>query len=706
MSESEIEFKSIKELLKMKFFIPSYQRGYRWTEQQVRDLLNDVDSYDKSKDGEFYCLQPLVVCQNGNNSFNVIDGQQRLTTLYLLYLYAVKAKKENFNDVKLEKFTYDTRHAAKDFCKAVVENDWSGWSISNKPSESIKNCTWFMDYWQYDPTVEGMLTMLDAIHEKAKSGFYPELDKITFFFFDMDEHGLDENLYLKMNSRGKPLTAFENLKADIDSMLPENIQTDSFDCLENNEVCGNSFSEKWKYYIDRDWTDFFWKYKDENNLVDSAFIRFIANTLACYWAVNKKQNEEKGEIIKHITESESVFSRLTNLSGNEDFIDFSIFKSALELDDAFAFLARTLSIFSKFHDSIDENSSPSWKEDGKSSISEEICRGDITNKIRAIFFAVASYPRKDFENNSFKHWMRVIWNIVENANLNGVSELRLINKLSEEISQKDIYEVLNTKVKSEVKESDFASEQVKEECEKAKKILESHDWEAKIIEAEGHEYLRGKISVLFQKQEENSINSFTKRLELLNKLLKNEDEYHIIKVMLSYLPDNKVPDYPNCLYLRKTNEYWKRLLTKDLFDEFQLIPNNGEKKQLPSECWLNKLVETMLLNNCRGKVLTKYAKKYYVMWGTEGLGGNAKGCVLLNYEKNNIFAELVKNDKIEIKNEKVPETDTFIEWNIEFVVKESKEEFYCYWNDDKNIYKRKNNEIIEIEFSRWKEENI
>ena len=61
MVENKIELKSVSELLGMKFFIPSYQRGYRWTEQQVKDLLNDIDDFDPLKDGNFYCLQPLVV---------------------------------------------------------------------------------------------------------------------------------------------------------------------------------------------------------------------------------------------------------------------------------------------------------------------------------------------------------------------------------------------------------------------------------------------------------------------------------------------------------------------------------------------------------------------------------------------------------------------------------------------------------------------
>ena len=102
---AKIELKTVSELLGMKFFIPSYQRGYRWTEQQIGNLLNDIYAFNKGVDGDFYCLQPLVVKEQSKvnlldeiksadsieevenllkGSWIVIDGQQRLTTIYLI----------------------------------------------------------------------------------------------------------------------------------------------------------------------------------------------------------------------------------------------------------------------------------------------------------------------------------------------------------------------------------------------------------------------------------------------------------------------------------------------------------------------------------------------------------------------------------------------------------------------------------------------
>ena len=78
--------KSIEELRNQKFNIPSYQRGYRWKKQQVEDLLNDINEYAEQGDSEksdFYCLQPVVVMKNGEK-WDLIDGQQRLTTISLI----------------------------------------------------------------------------------------------------------------------------------------------------------------------------------------------------------------------------------------------------------------------------------------------------------------------------------------------------------------------------------------------------------------------------------------------------------------------------------------------------------------------------------------------------------------------------------------------------------------------------------------------
>jgi len=90
MADNELSLRPISDLLNEKFYIPAYQRGYRWTERQVTELLNDIKEFqqqaeDGSKDA-FYCLQPIVVKQH-DGAWELVDGQQRLTTIFIILTY-------------------------------------------------------------------------------------------------------------------------------------------------------------------------------------------------------------------------------------------------------------------------------------------------------------------------------------------------------------------------------------------------------------------------------------------------------------------------------------------------------------------------------------------------------------------------------------------------------------------------------------------
>ena len=87
----------ICELMGQNFPIPHYQRGYRWENQEVTELLDDLWAFENDAEpGDFYCLQPIVLQKNDEGNFDVLDGQQRLTTLYLILVYL-----ENVNTVRV-----------------------------------------------------------------------------------------------------------------------------------------------------------------------------------------------------------------------------------------------------------------------------------------------------------------------------------------------------------------------------------------------------------------------------------------------------------------------------------------------------------------------------------------------------------------------------------------------------------------------------
>jgi len=116
---NSIELKTINELSIYSFFIPAYQRGYRWTPQEVTDLLMDIDEFIPRElgDGEkktWYCLQPIVVKNRNEGLFEVIDGQQRLTTIYLILHYLNQDYVEKKRD-KLFSIDYETRKDSKEF---------------------------------------------------------------------------------------------------------------------------------------------------------------------------------------------------------------------------------------------------------------------------------------------------------------------------------------------------------------------------------------------------------------------------------------------------------------------------------------------------------------------------------------------------------------------------------------------------------------
>ena len=194
-----------------------------------------------------------------NGQLIPLDGQQRLTTLWLLHWYA--DKKESINDKRLARFSYNTRYSARDFLIKLVnyEPTWK-----TRLSDEIENEGWFPMEWINDPTVRGMLTMLDEIQKRFADidDLWNKLDKINFYFRDIEEMELTDDIYIKMNSRGKPLTDFEHFKAELLKII-------------RSENGDETAAKRIGLKIDREWTDLLWIYRDEANLVDNGFLNFF-----------------------------------------------------------------------------------------------------------------------------------------------------------------------------------------------------------------------------------------------------------------------------------------------------------------------------------------------------------------------------------------------------------------------------------------------
>ena len=144
MIENTIEMKSLIELRNGRiFYVPAYQRGYRWNEEQVKDLLDDLYSFASGENKElFYCLQPIIVKKISKDStqwrtivekdsyidrekeiYEVVDGQQRLTTLYILLQYIIdKANEEDKEDERKAMYNliYETRKEMTSFLENIA----------------------------------------------------------------------------------------------------------------------------------------------------------------------------------------------------------------------------------------------------------------------------------------------------------------------------------------------------------------------------------------------------------------------------------------------------------------------------------------------------------------------------------------------------------------------------------------------------------
>lgn len=220
MEENKIELKSVGELLGMSFNIPNYQRGYRWTKQQVEDLLNDIWEFHKKEKSntEFYCLQPLVVKRRGINEedilrqikeignieeikeivnsikypWDVIDGQQRLTTIFIILSVL-----EQENKYTLE---YETREKSKEFLNKI-----------NKSGENI-NIGENIDFFHIYQAKEVAKKWFEKKDKKGEEFKDTLLNKVKFIWYETIEDD-PIKVFTRLNIGKIPLTNSELIKA-------------------------------------------------------------------------------------------------------------------------------------------------------------------------------------------------------------------------------------------------------------------------------------------------------------------------------------------------------------------------------------------------------------------------------------------------------------------------------------------------------------
>ena len=207
-----IEQKSVRDIIdkKINFNVPAYQRGYRWDKINVTDLLDDLLEFmQDGSSGKFYCLQPLVVKKIGANQYNVIDGQQRLTTIFIILKYLEKLL-EDENDIKeIYTINYETREGSQEFLKNIA-----------KPQEdSNKNIDYFYMYQAYKAVenwFEEKIKEKKTTKRKMLEIFTNSEDEkhIEFIWYEVENSENDEvKIFARLNSGKIPLTNAELIKA-------------------------------------------------------------------------------------------------------------------------------------------------------------------------------------------------------------------------------------------------------------------------------------------------------------------------------------------------------------------------------------------------------------------------------------------------------------------------------------------------------------
>ena len=205
MSDNKLMLKPISSLLQEKFYIPAYQRGYRWKEKQVQDLLEDIrefylTSLNSEKD-TFYCLQPVVLKKRIDDSWEIVDGQQRLTTIYII-LTCLKDILPPLGKTRYE-ISYETRTKSSDFL-ANIDEDQARDNIDffhiYKAKEAVKS--WFEEQEDSDKYNSIKTPLLNLDNKSVK-----------VIWYELSDHEVPTQVFSRLNVGKIPLVSAELIKA-------------------------------------------------------------------------------------------------------------------------------------------------------------------------------------------------------------------------------------------------------------------------------------------------------------------------------------------------------------------------------------------------------------------------------------------------------------------------------------------------------------
>lgn len=209
----------IQDINDKQFFIPHYQRGYRWTEMQVQQLLNDIDQFipiilnPKEGISSFYCLQPVVVKAMSvekkqfhnleGDWYEVIDGQQRLTTIFLIIqgineFWEGKQKNPQFS------LAYETREKSSDFLISLKQDDEIEDVLINHEN---------IDFYYISKAYQTICNWIKSYKKNSSSFKIKFFENSKIIWYEVNSSEVSNNLFERLNLGKIPLTNAELVKA-------------------------------------------------------------------------------------------------------------------------------------------------------------------------------------------------------------------------------------------------------------------------------------------------------------------------------------------------------------------------------------------------------------------------------------------------------------------------------------------------------------
>lgn len=542
---------------------------------------------------DFNFIYGIVRPSNDNYVMELLDGQQRMTTLFLLYWYVANRElsEGDETDTKIRdalgRFVYETRSTSTVFCQRLASYriDLS----KMKPSKAITKAKWYFKSFDRDSTICAMLTMLDAIHEKYNGQdnheLYKKLGNIQFYVKSLGYFNLSEELYIKMNARGLQLSPFENFKADLINFINNKEYVPYRETVplykkDSEDVVGFDFNFAVK--VDAKWIDIFWKKGFEN--FDAAYMSFFSRFFACKYIVATKDVVSDRDMRQDHT-LRQIYTEAENRNEVNEYLGFQEFEHLLNEHPEFILtLDKVLDAFYEYDHKdakklIYKSMLPLWEkedsEDGDDFYNN--LSSKMTHTKLIVFGAVIEFIEayETFDVDAFKQWMRVVWNVVENTNIDSLTPVSsLIRKFSaviHYIARRSVERVPFYAALSQWKEDNGNERENRaliEEIEKAKRIDEDSNWLDTFTIAEKHPFLKGMV--LFFYEPGISIKEYQHRYQLAKEMFDDtgisetyRNDHLLIRAIVSQFTSWDELNGRFITERSETNKYLKNILASN-----------------------------------------------------------------------------------------------------------------------------------------------